>query len=150
MPALLEKDLRATPDGVAVIHHKHFERCASCSQLLLLPMGKTNNAGKSVAHAIRQCGHARYLCFAIPPAHGSKYPKPLPLIASCRTRVNPGNRSLRPSRAHPICRSQLKGPSHRMQRLYPVTCAGCRFRATLHTATGPCHSSRHLPCPMTI
>jgi hypothetical protein len=40
VPPLLEKNLGASTDGIAVIHHEHFERCACCSQLLLLPMEK--------------------------------------------------------------------------------------------------------------
>jgi isocitrate dehydrogenase kinase/phosphatase len=51
VPSLLEKNLCASANGIAVIHHEHFESCACCSQLSLLPMEKTNNAATHGANA---------------------------------------------------------------------------------------------------
>mgnify|MGYP003616544133 FL=1 len=132
MAALLEKNLSAATDSVAVIDNQHLERRISCcSQFLPLP-GIENS-------------QRREFCIRFAPSQSLLYGHcildmsnswvlgPMVYWVEYHARANPPPRhkSIHKSNTSKfLSLSQLKEPSHRMQRLYLDITKRCSFHAT--------------------
>src|SRR5690606_2566823 len=123
--ALLQEDLRTAPDGVAVIDHQHLQSSgAHLTPLLILLLPSAASLSRpNAAFSLVKSGPSRSLPCAprIRGRSSSWAPAPMGFQGRCHVRANrwirrKSNRRSDTSRFW--SRSQLKGESNRMQRLY--------------------------------